>query len=306
MKVLVCASLLFLLFSHGLLDARQERASSYKRPELVNRSRIARGLLFTTHRHTKTIRDYSRLSNLVRSYPSTILIHTFRINPRFFDIRVLDSADYFSSRASVRRLVEESGALGAVNAGFFDENSRPLGLHIKRKQVIRGFTMASKKSAAVFYERDGLYKIISNKNYKKYFIESKPPSPMTEAVQSYPLLVGRGKSMWKWRPGEGIAARTAVGISWTGLVYLVVSDTDPLNGLSLSELASFMAVTHRCKVALNLDGGNSSQMYYNDSEHTISVEGRDTIRTALAFFHEGEGYKANERSTSTVLTSSSE
>ena len=148
--------------------------------------------------------------------------------------------------------------------------------------------MAKKKSAAIFYERDGIYNIISNSNYRKFFVENKPPTPMTEAVQSYPILVGNGKSLWSWRPGEGIAARSAVGISWSGLVYLVVTDTDSFNGLSLSELATFMAHTHRCKVALNLDGGTSSQLYFKDDKHTFSIEGRERIRTALTFFPKGK------------------
>jgi len=255
--------------------------------ELLNRTVLARGLIFTTHRHTKTVRDYSRLSNLVRSYPATILIHSFRLSPDDFRLRVLDAADYAPPRASVRKLVTESQALGAVNAGFFDDRSRPLGLHILRGVVRRPYSMAHKKSAAVFYERDERYEIVSNANYQTYFVASKPPTPMREAVQSYPLLVGNGKSSWQWRPGEGIAARTAVGISWSGNVYLVVTDTDPMNGLSLSELAAFMAETLRCRVALNLDGGTSSQLYYRDSKHELSVEGRDTIRTALAVFPVG-------------------
>ena len=265
-----------------------DSGSDYDPPELINRTNITRGLVYTTHRHTKTVRDYSRLSNLVRSYPSTILIHTFRINPKYFQIRVVDAADYSPPLAHIRQVVEDTGALGGINAGFFDENGRPLGLHIMRSKQRRGFTMAQKKSAAIFYERDGVYSIISNNNYRKYYLDTKPPTPMTEAVQSYPLLVGNGKSLWSWRPGEGIAARSAVGISWSGLVYLVVTDTDSFNGLSLSELAAFMAHTHRCKVALNLDGGTSSQLYFKDDKHRFSIEGRARIRTALTFFPKGK------------------
>lgn len=248
----------------------------------INRTVISKGLVFSTYKHTKTVSDYSRLSNLVRSYPSTIVIHSFRINPEYFSLFVgSDSKSSRARRATIQDIVHSNNALGGINAGFFDEKSRPLGLHISQGKIFSRYSMKHKNSAAIFFKKGNSYNIINNKCYVKYYLENEPPAPMIEAVQSYPLLVANGKSLWNWRPGEGIAPRTAIGVTWSGRVILAVTDTNPLNGLSLSELATFMAITHKCKLALNLDGGTSSQFYYHDKHHTLSVEGQDLIRTAI-------------------------
>ena len=126
-----------------------ENGNGYDPPELINRTNISRGLVYTTHRHTKTVRDYSRLSNLVRSYPSTILIHTFRINPKYYQIRVVDAADYAPPLANIRSVVEDTGALGGINAGFF-----------RRKRQTPGFAHNAWKAAPWVY--DGEKKISSH------------------------------------------------------------------------------------------------------------------------------------------------
>jgi uncharacterized protein YigE (DUF2233 family) len=248
----------------------------------INRTVISKGLVFSTYNYTKTVSDYSRLSNLVRSYPSTIVIHSFRINPEYFSLAVAtDPKAGNGRRSTIQDIVRNNKAKGGINGGFFDEKSRPLGLHISDSKTISKYSMQHKNSAAIFFKKENSYNIITNKCYLKYYLEEKPSVPMTEAIQSYPLLVANGKPLWDWRPGEGIAPRTAVGVTWSGRVILAVTDTNPLNGISLSELATFMATTHKCKLALNLDGGTSSQFYYHDDNHTLSVDGQDLIRTAI-------------------------
>lgn len=254
---------------------------------LVERVAAAPGLQVETWRHTKTVRDYSRLTNLLRSYPATIQIRCVVADPARYDLRLLDGALDGELRSPVRTIVERSGALGAVNAGFFDERGRPLGLHILRGRALSPLGMPGKTSAGIFYRRDGRYNIISAATYRRYYVDAPPPTPMEEAVQSYPLLVALGRPLWRWRAGAGLAARTAVGMTHEGSLVIVVTETDPLNGLSLAELAGFMATTLRCDLALALDGGGSTQLYLHHGGLELDLPGHDRIRTALGLFPRG-------------------
>ena len=93
-----------------------------------------------------------------------------------------------------------------------------------------------------------------------------------------------GKVVYRRKLVGGIAARSAVGILADGRVVLVATESDPFNGMSLCDLALFLTRNVPCRLALNLDGGMSTQLYVETAGLPFQIAGRDAIRTALAVF----------------------
>lgn len=254
---------------------------------------LAEGLDWSRWRVPKRIRDYSRLANLVRSYANdAVHLHVVVVDPERFDVAVVDATDLpageTASRRSVRDIAEGLGAICAVNAGFYDESDRPVGLHVSRGRTLRPWGMRHKTSAGVLYFHDGRWKIIANGTYRAYWVRRRPPKPMTEAVQCYPLLVAKGRVLRSWQAGSKIAARSAVGLDARGRLLFAVTENDILSGLSLCEMAEFMRSALGCEIALNLDGGPSSQLYLRHGTTRLEVPGRAAIRCAIAVFPRGK------------------
>lgn len=154
---------------------------------------------------------------------------------------------------------DKTGALAAINGGYFDNNSRPLGLRIadgKRTNAIY-----SRANWGVFYLRDGRAQITHTRDYK--------PSPRTQqALQCGPRLVVNGKPT-DLKPQW--ARRSGVGVDAQGRVVLAVCD----GALSFDDWAALWASADGmgCRDALNLDGGPSTQLSVKSQTKPIEVRG---------------------------------
>ena len=194
----------------------------------------------------------------------SIDVHVARIDLRASGLRVV-ATPRRESGLTVSEFAQASGAVVAVNADYFEPDMSPIGLAMgacevwgePKDNVRRQPIVAVGEGRAAIYRRDAF--------------PQERESWMTGAVAGWPLLVESCKPI-EALPGSDHFTRaphprTAVGLSRDGeVMYLVVADgrRENVPGMTLPELAEFMAHELDTCLALNLDGGGSSAMWIND------------------------------------------
>jgi uncharacterized protein YigE (DUF2233 family) len=153
-----------------------------------------------------------------------------------------------------------SGALLAVNGGFFDVNDRSLGLRVSDGQ----------RHAPMHGTRWGVFRIKEQKAAilpaSEVAAALKRGVRYQQAVQCGPILVqkrrvGSFKTQW--------ARRTGLGIQDDGRVIVAVADGQ----ISFDTWARLWAARDglNCRDALNLDGGSSTQLSLRAGKTALEI-----------------------------------
>lgn len=196
-------------------------------------------------------------------------IHVFRVNLKNYRLDLVMANFLSQPHASADEFAQYSKALLTINGGFFDHNHHPLGLRIGNQQQYNPLKHIS--WWGIFYIQNkkpyisGLSKF---KNSHHQLIDF--------AVQSGPRLLINGH-IPTLKPGR--AERSALGISSDGRVIILVTDNAPLTTTALAELMQFPPLN--CINALNLDGGNSSQLYADLNSFQLNVHGFSNVSDAI-------------------------
>lgn len=198
----------------------------------------------------------------------------------------------------------------AVNANFFDVRMGPLdtepctnimGYTVSNKQLMRSeekitlFSMDGpprvyQPATLVFYTDEYARQTGRQAAIKQYPFLSNPnsvPPELQNAVSGTPLVTAGsyvGDSLAGPDPSCRLA-RSAVGISADGntLYVVVVNPGDhgtcrvPVQGTSLAGLANYI-ISLGASDAINLDGGGSAQLYFQQSGVKVKTLPADTIR----------------------------
>lgn len=194
-------------------------------------------------------------------------IHAFRISLKSNRFSLVTARDLEEDYASVDEYAQFSQALIAINGGFFDNDFQPLGLRIRNSKKISALKQIS--WWGVFYIKNGHAYLSPARqfNYAKN---------IDFAVQSGPRLLVNGR-IPPLKAGRD--ERTALGITPDGRVIIIVTEH---NALSTTELAQLMkAPPLNCLNALNLDGGNSSQLYAKLPNLDVNVHGFSNVSDAV-------------------------
>ena len=162
---------------------------------------------------------------------------------------------------------QNRAAVAAINGGYFDDKSQPIGLRIADGKRTNKFY--AKANWGVFVIRDNRAFITHTRDYKG--------SPRTQqAMQCGPRLVVDGrvtdlKPQW--------ARRSGVGTDANGKVILAVSDS----ALSFDDWAAIWADKNglNCRDAINLDGGPSTQMSVISAKNPVTVRGGWPVPDAI-------------------------
>ncbi len=197
-------------------------------------------------------------------------IHAFQIDPKKLTIDVAVAADE-QSGMTAREMARMTGALVAINGGFFTPQHTSIGLIIKEGKTINPLHKTSWWS--IFALTGTKPRIISPRDFKK-------SDETTTALQVGPRLAIDGK-MPKLK--EGLAARSAVGIDRNGTVVIAMSTG---NGISLKEMARRMSASRfqgglECPNAMALDGGSSSQLYAKSGSFDLSLPNMARVTNGL-------------------------
>jgi hypothetical protein len=190
--------------------------------------------------------------------------HAFRFRPADVALRVLPAP---SGRAAVSAFAPEGDVI-AINASFFDEEGRAMGLAVDRGRSLGGRRIA--RWASFVVER-GTPRIL-------------PGSALGDGagvdlvVQGLPRLVVAG-AVPRLKPQS--ARRTAVCVTGERVMLLVTTAR-----VEASELARFLAAPPArgglgCRDALNLDGGSSTQLVARWGDFEARVDGAWGVPNAL-------------------------
>jgi len=157
----------------------------------------------------------------------------------------------------------ENGAIAAINAGGFEDEGgtgsggKPLGIVVKDGKVIHSKTSSACSIVIGFDKNDKL--IVGKLNAREC-----EELGMRDAASFDPVLILNGEPASVKGSSSGLNPRTAIGQRADGAVLLLVIDGRQVNsmGASLADLIDVMMQFGAVNAA-NLDGGSSSNLYYN-------------------------------------------
>lgn len=198
----------------------------------------------------------------------TKTIHVFKINPQYHLLKPI-----IEKETTVKNMAQNSGALLTINANFFDESGKPLGLVIQDGKELNPFKDIS--WWGIFYQE----------NFQAHMIHSsqlKQTSSIKNAIQAGPRLVVNG-TIPKLKSQN--SAKSAIGINKKGEIF-VVATLDSIDVIELAELMSKPEIRGGlgCMNALNLDGGSSTQLYAKIGDFELDLPNLATIPVGLGVF----------------------
>ncbi len=146
--------------------------------------------------------------------------------------------------------------LAAMNAGIYDTNQAPLGLHIERGKVLHPLKTRRKGYGNFYLQPNGVFFLEKNAARILETLEYQKQNPKAlEATQSGPMLVRNGKLHTAFQANSlNRLPRNAIGVENSHTVHLVIA-TDWVN---FYDMATFMRDTLKCSNALYLDGSISA------------------------------------------------
>jgi exopolysaccharide biosynthesis protein len=198
-------------------------------------------------------------------------------------IATIRASEYGWKHATVQALCKASGAVACINANFFDEQGKPLGLVISRGIIhqkihkggglLTGILFVTPKSVGVAY-RD------------TFSSES-----VVEAVQAGPRLVSKGAIVEGLKESARSSNLSGICIDAEQRVS-IFRVTSGVFGGSLLQLQNVLTQPQiGCVEALNFDGGGSSSMYISGEiqGHAGAVReenfpGTDEVPVAIGLF----------------------
>jgi len=192
-------------------------------------------------------------------------IHVTRVDLTNDEIRVVATRPA-EQGMKVSDYAKKNKALAAINADYFDEHFKPIGLTVGPCGQWANTKDTSREGVvAVGGERGAIY--------RQSEVMDPPAAWVETAVSGWPALVVDCEPLTATQlPGSDVFTRaphprTAVGLSGDKkTLYLVVADgrRTGVPGLTLAQLATFFKTRLRACSAINLDGGGSTAMWVSD------------------------------------------
>ncbi len=196
-------------------------------------------------------------------------IHVFRVDLAQNQMELAAAQAMFkTSHASIEQFAQKTKPIIALNGGFFDTQFKPMGLRINHQKQLTPLKPIS--WWGIFHiDQEQKPGLTSMRQFE-------PDSTLNFALQAGPRLIINGKIP---HLKAGYAERSALGITKSGKVIIVVTQNYPMTTRMLAELMRSTPVN--CLYALNLDGGSSSQLYVNSNKLKMHSPGFTHISDAV-------------------------
>ena len=158
-----------------------------------------------------------------------------------------------SEFATARDLATSQGALAALNAGFFTQEGKPLGLVVASGKRAGSWNSASSLGSGIFAESTDGALSLSRRRSQAVFADAR------ELIQAGPLLVENGRAVGGL-DGRKPAVRSLLFTDGGSRWWIGKSSPCTLAALG-GALASASPAGWPVRHALNLDGGRSTDLF---------------------------------------------
>jgi uncharacterized protein YigE (DUF2233 family) len=176
-----------------------------------------------------------------------------RIDVRPSEIRILLPDPTEPGLRSVKELCEHYQYHICINANFFDELDKPLGLVISGGQLKNVLHNSGSVLTGIFLTDSNSFDIVHRIDVHE--------SQVLEAFQAGPRLISNGEKVAGLQKDQRNTRRSGVCITEKNQLILWIVQGG-MGGVRLHTLQDiFLAEPFHCRQALNLDGGGSSQLY---------------------------------------------
>lgn len=198
-----------------------------------------------------------------------------------YRVAIIKASELGARRSSVASLGKSARAAAVINANFFDEQGKPLGLVISRGILNQGVHRGGGTLSGIFQTGTDGPKIKNRADFT--------PAGVSDAIQAGPRLLSSGSKVRGIRESSASSRRSGICIDSSQRLILFCVSSGIL-GVSIEQLQEeLLRPEIGCVDALNLDGGGSSQFWINSSLpgarkgfEGVSLEGTDPVPVAIA------------------------
>lgn len=208
------------------------------------------------------------------SYTELNQVHVFQIHLKQFRLSVAMAKEFGLQNATVKDLAKKTKAVLAINGSFFSPDNKSLGLLMRDGQILN--PLHATPWWAIFYIEDQKPKITPPASFQA-------TRRLEMALQVGPRLVVQGKTTFL-KPS--LARRSGIGIKKDSTIVIAVTENKEL---PIQEFAALFQKKEEeggldCIDVLNLDGGGSSQLYFNWNGFSLDIPGPSLITNAITVF----------------------
>ena len=206
-----------------------------------------------------------------------------RSDMRSHRLATIRASEFGWKHATVQALCKASGAVACINANFFDEQGKPLGLVMSRGIIHQRIHKGGGLLTGILY--------VTPKSIGIAYRDTFSPEGVVEAIQAGPRLVSKGAVVEGLKESSRSSNLSGICLDAQQRV-IIFRVTSGVFGGSLHQLQSVLAnPTIGCVEALNFDGGGSSSMYISGEiqGHAGAVReenfpGTDEVPVAIGLF----------------------
>lgn len=197
---------------------------------------------------------------------STGTLHVLQIDPKIYKLKIVTAKDSGTNSISAENMVKNTGAIAAINGGYFAPDFSSLGLLVQDGKQINKLKWISWWH--VFKITNGEPQIVSKQEFAL-------TPDINMAIQAGPRLVINGAVTQGLKPSN--SKRTGIGITKEGNVIIAVTDN---YFPSMTEFAKSLLEVG-CYNALNLDGGSSTQIFTNHKRLKLDIPGFGNVANGI-------------------------
>lgn len=206
-----------------------------------------------------------------------------RSDMRSHRIATIRASEFGWKQATVQALCKAAGAVACINANFFDEQGKPLGLVMSRGIIHQRIHKGGGLLTGIVY--------VTPKALGIAHRDSFVPDGVVEAIQAGPRLVSQGTIVEGLKESARSSNLSGICVDANQRVA-IFRVTSGVFGGSLHQLQSVLTnPSIGCIDALNFDGGGSSSMYISGEiqGHAGAVReenfpGTDEVPVAIGLF----------------------
>lgn len=218
--------------------------------------------------------------SITTSLFSAARMDLFRTSLKKFDLKVIRASAFGERASTARDLCEKVKAVLCINASFFDEQYKPLGLIIEKGNLFQKIHRGGNTLTGIVQKTKDRVSIVHRLDFA--------PGKVLEAIQAGPRLISTGQPVSGLREGNISHRRSGACIDPDNrLILFAVSES--FFGVPISTLQKILLKRDiACWDAINLDGGSSTQLYYSGTtgdgleRPSYEIKGEDEVPVVLA------------------------